>query len=85
MAKGVRALVLGTGSLQDRLADALPESGWLVEDAGAYGALTPEEVACVDVIRAPGSAHATQELSDEAAVEIARAWWQLFDLLSTTS
>lgn len=85
VAKGVRALVLGTGSLQERLAAALPESGWLVNDANAYGALTQDEVAYVDEIRAPGSAQATLELTDEEAAEIALAWWLLFDLLSTTS
>lgn len=34
VAKGVRSLVVETGTIQERVAKALPEAGWLANDAG---------------------------------------------------
>ncbi|KAA0233726.1 MAG: hypothetical protein EDR02_12325 [Actinobacteria bacterium] len=85
MAKGVRALALGTGTIQERLADALPESGWLAGDPNAMGSLTADEVQYLDAIRDVGSRDAVLSLSDDEALELAHDWWMLFDSLSTSS
>ena len=85
VSKGVRALVIEGGSLQDRLAKALPEAGYLAGDAGAVGSLTQDESARLQAIQAVGTAAAVLALSDEDAASVALEWWALFDLLSTTS
>lgn len=85
VSKGVQTLVEGTGTIQERAAKALPESGWLANDASALASLTDNEKEYLDAIRAKPSAAAVLALSDEDAVAMAHDWWMLLDSLATAS
>lgn len=78
-------MALGTGTVQERLADALPESGHLANDASAVASLTADEAQYFNAIRNVGSRQAVLALSDKDATLLAHDWWMLFDSLSTTS
>ncbi len=83
--KGIRKLVEGTGKIQDRLADALPEAGWLEGDASAMGSLSEDESRYFAAIRARPDAATVRSLSDQDAKALARNWWLLYDSLTTAS
>jgi hypothetical protein len=79
--KGIRQLATGHGSLQERVADALPEAGWLASDDLAVNALSDQEKELLTGIRSVDSRDAALRLSDAEATQIAQDWLSLLDSL----
>lgn len=79
--KGVRHLATGRGTIQERVAAALPEAGWIADDERAVNALTRDERELLTDIRSVSSHDAAMRLTDDEAAAVAKDWLSLLDSL----